>query len=271
MEEREFLDDGREEVGETIKLKASMKPNTEKADAEAPAKKKGGKVAVFVVAGLLAVGGGIAAMKLSKSNDKKVPVSSVDVVANATVVQNEAEFDNTISVEEATSEANVNYAVKLSDVPADKQNIISLYGEDVYKKNVASEFRSSEELVDFQSVGSIFLTKGEEAEGDFQNKLYQVYKVTVRNTYVDSDAEYDETASFFWYIGFQNLVVKEDGTIDINLNNYELPVGEIKINSGIGEAWSYKGWNSVDEVAAGIASINPGYEVENHVDKNAAK
>ena len=88
MEEREFLDDGREEVGETIKLKASMKPNTEKADAEAPAKKKGGKVAVFVVAGLLAVGGGIAAMKLSKSNDKKVPVSSVDVVANATVVQN---------------------------------------------------------------------------------------------------------------------------------------------------------------------------------------
>ncbi|MCR5147845.1 MAG: zinc ribbon domain-containing protein [Eubacterium sp.] len=250
--------------GSTIKLKASMAPSKHD-DIDDSAKKRKIPVPALVAVASIIVIVGIIASSFSKSGKKDGAASAKDTSSETTAV--EAVNNDSEESSIASSEVSSEFASTLSDIREDKLNMLSMYGADIYKKSVAANWKAGSTLKDIQSVGYLFLTN-ENEEG---NKLYLIYKVTVKNEYVDSDDSYSGESSFFWYTGYKDIVVKEDGSLNIDFDKYEAPAGTFKVDSGLGETWSYDGWKSTDEIIAGITTINPGFDIEDHIDKAAAK
>lgn len=130
------------------------------------------------------------------------------------------------------------YAAKLSDIPEDAFGKMQKQTEDIIKSNVAKYKGYS--LENMNLLGNYFLTaKSYDGWGE-HNCIYYVYQV---------DMAKDETVTYYYYVGYNDILLTEDNTCVYDFNNKKEP-WNICDTLGLGTlSWqSLNGYYDIDEL-----------------------
>ena len=100
----------------------------------------------------------------------------------------------------------------------------------------------------------------------------------MRNTYSnESGASYNELNDVYWYIRYDDLLTKGDGTVNVDLTDYSTPSSRVEVDSGVDsgwwstKTWRYYGYVSLDDLYKDVVTSNlDGYNHQNHVDGQQA-
>lgn len=96
---------------------------------------------------------------------------------------------------------------------------------------------------------------------DIDDKVILVYEVKVRNY----GGSYDQVNTIYWCASFDNLLVKADGTVELDLDAYHTPNNQINI-TGDNQNWFYYAYNSLDDLYNSQVAYNTGdYNVEENM------
>ncbi len=126
--------------------------------------------------------------------------------------------------------------------------------ESVYRESAEYWDEETETLNGMTYVGSYFLTNKEEDSWGYQNILYLVYQVEVRNKFTNDEGQtYDETHTIYWYLAFPDVVIDKDGKMSVDLDGYDRPWDDVEFESDIEngwgtETWYYEGYEDLDEL-----------------------
>ncbi len=118
---------------------------------------------------------------------------------------------------EITVEGLSEYVTDISMISAGDLGQMKSQAEDKIKSVVAgmkSEVRLGS--VDFDSA---YLLSRKFNEGGDQNKIILIYKI--RTEYQFEDSAYDTSFEYYYYVIFKNAMRMQDGTLLVDLNNYE--------------------------------------------------
>ena len=96
---------------------------------------------------------------------------------------------------------------------------------------------------------------------DIDDKVILVYEVKVRNY----GGSYDQINTIYWCASFDNILVKADGTIELDLDAYHTPNNQINI-TGDNQNWFYYAYNSLDDLYNNqVAKNTSDYNVEENM------
>lgn len=117
------------------------------------------------------------------------------------------------------------YASEINDIPDNIYKQMDQQLQDNFMAG-ASSWKNVKTL-SIKGVGNYLLTLKNEAESDTNNYLYFVYKVIFSSDYIDD-------FTYYWFGYYSDVMVSEDGTCTINLDNYEVSKAKSNIfgNSG---------------------------------------
>lgn len=130
------------------------------------------------------------------------------------------------------------YVAKLSDIPEDAFGKMQKQTEDIIKSNVAKHKGYSLENMNF--LGNYFLTtKSYDGWGE-HNCIYYVYQI---------DMTKDETVTYYFYVGYYDILLTEDNACVYDFNNKKEP-WNICDTLGLGTLnWqSLNGYYDIDEL-----------------------
>ena len=119
------------------------------------------------------------------------------------------------------------YVEKIEDIPEDGMNSMKGQAEDAFNAYVAKEWENPESMKGFNYIGSYFLTRKEYDSWESSNCLFLVYEVSYDGRNVNEENEEEnkeeikEPFTYYYYVCFYDLVVLDDGTFSVDLNNYE--------------------------------------------------
>ncbi len=146
------------------------------------------------------------------------------------------------------------YATSIEQIPDETINLMKNAADDVRTEEVAQWKESSLNSSDY--IGAYFMHPKEVENnswgstahiwnGTQDNKIYLIFK----NTVTDPDGEF----SYYWYIAFTNVLIKNDGTADVDVSNYEIPTvydnGHLKTSKYI-----YPGFEKYDDMYAKLVT-----------------
>lgn len=116
------------------------------------------------------------------------------------------------------------YVTDISEIPSDMYSKMDKQLQD----DLTSDFAGwdGENLHSMQLLGNYLLTLKDGMEGDCNNYLYYVYKVTASNTLSEG------FFNFYWYGYFKDVMILKDGMCTVDLSSYKIP----KVS-----AWSFSG------------------------------
>ena len=143
------------------------------------------------------------------------------------------------------------YLSSISDIPDDtvamleEQAINTFYAEEYCNWDVGSVVNS------ISLDGMYLLTMRENSNAyDSYNKLFVILAVNSSNSTV-SDVEY------YYYVGYSNIVLLNDGTVSLNVSNYQVPYGDWFFGDLYGNAFVvenddhyYVGYQNLDDFYA---------------------
>lgn len=126
--------------------------------------------------------------------------------------------------EKATKEYTVkgldSYATCIADISEEFYNKMDKQARDEFMAHMADYYDDFNDLKNLELVGNYFLTpKNPDAYGVAQNYIDFVYKVTAH------DYSTGGTFDYYWYCGFQDVLVLADGTVTMDLTNNTIPNG----------------------------------------------
>lgn len=153
----------------------------------------------------------------------------------------ETEFEYTVS-------GLASYASRLDFIPADSMTKMDSHAQDVFKANVAKNWKNSESLKGVELIGNYFLTpKDASISTNTYNYVYFIYKITAENE--EKGGEFD----YYYYSYYTNIILLDDGTCSFDLNSITVPEGSSFFGSISGEAFStgkyyYKGYEDLDSL-----------------------
>lgn len=164
--------------------------------------------------------------------------------------------------------------VKLEEINEDSLAAMKQQAEDVYHAKAAQDWGEGESLESFSYLGNYLLT----SKNSQKNYLFLVYKAQVRNTYSnESGASYNELNDVYWYIRYDDLLTKGDGTVNVDLTDYSTPSSRVEVDSGVDsgwwstKTWRYYGYVSLDDLYKDVVTSNlDGYNHQDHVDGQQA-
>lgn len=167
------------------------------------------------------------------------------------------------------------YVAKIDEIDDETLKSMRQKASEVYKEQEADSWGDGESLQSFSSIGEYLLTpKSEETWGNY-NQLILVCKAKVKNTYSSDNGKYDKVNDIYWYIGYDDLIVTDDGTVSVDLKDYSTPYHSMTIDSGVSngwwgtKAWYYNGYENLDDLYQDVvASQNENYNYEDHVNEN---
>lgn len=110
------------------------------------------------------------------------------------------------------------YLSKLSEVSEDALAQMKAQAEDVMKANAARNWAKESTMDSTTYVGSYLLTPKNQQGYDANNQLYLVYeiKATVKNPKDESQ----ESITYYYTVGYDDLLVSADGTVEVDLTDY---------------------------------------------------
>lgn len=163
------------------------------------------------------------------------------------------------------------YATKLADINDAGIEKMKAQASDVFYSYAAKNWSENVSILDFQHVGEYFLTNKNPEEYTLKNWLVMVFKPTVHMHYEYGDKVFDQDQEYFWYIGFDNLMVSPEGELTVDLTNYDTPNSDFTIDSGLSngwfstKAWQYDGCLDIDGIFKETVTSN--LEHFNHEDR----
>lgn len=135
----------------------------------------------------------------------------------------------------------------------------------VYKSSVEQGMGEGEDLLSLTYIGNYLLT----SKNNSYNYLYLVYKAHIHNYYSDGTQSYDQITDQYWYIKYEDLLFKSDGTLIYDLDYYHTPNHGIYVDTGISYGWfgtyqwNYPGYDSLSALYDEEITIDDSY---NHID-----
>lgn len=168
------------------------------------------------------------------------------------------------------------YVSSLADLDENSMNLMKSQAEDVYTAHVAQYFGEGEELVSFNYIGDYLLTTKNPGSWGNNNILYLVYKAQVHDYISNKNDTYDKINEVYWYINFKDLMVASDGTVNVDVTNYESPYDRVTIDSNVrdgwfNKSWYYYGYENLDELyKKNITTKIDSYNHEDSIDESLA-
>lgn len=155
-----------------------------------------------------------------------------------------------------TVEGLSSYVTKSSEIDEASLAEMQKQASDKYISRTAS-WGESETLESLSYLGNYLLT-AKNGEGNY---LYLVYKAEIRNYYADSRQTYDQVNELYWYARFEDLLVNEDGTVEVDLLDCVTPIKSVMFDTSGGQGawskrWSYYGYDSLDALYAAVVTSN---------------
>lgn len=155
-----------------------------------------------------------------------------------------------------TVEGLSSYVTKSSEIDEASLAEMQKQASDKYISRTAS-WGESETLESLSYLGNYLLT-AKNGEGNY---LYLVYKAEIRNYYADSRQTYDQVNELYWYARFEDLLVNEDGTVEVDLLDCVTPIKSVMFDTSGGQGawskrWSYYGYDSLDTLYAAVVTSN---------------
>lgn len=146
------------------------------------------------------------------------------------------------------------YVQSLAEISSDGLADMKAQAQDVFNAYVAEDWSDTETLVDFTYVGNYLLTQKGETSYSPNNECYLVYKVTIQHNY----GGYSTTDEIYWFLAFEDLLVKPDGTLQVELTDYSRPGNRVNFErdeNGNG-GWWYYGYATLDELYKDVVTSN---------------
>ena len=165
-----------------------------------------------------------------------------------------------------TVEGLSSYVTKSSEIDEASLAEMQKQASDKYISRTAS-WGESETLESLSYLGNYLLT-AKNGEGNY---LYLVYKAEIRNYYADSRQTYDQVNELYWYARFEDLLVNEDGTVEVDLLDCVTPIKSVMFDTSGGQGawskrWSYYGYDSLDALYAAVVTSNlDSYNYEDNI------
>lgn len=120
------------------------------------------------------------------------------------------------------------YAEKLADIPDDLYNEMEQQGEDEITAYIAEKWTDPSMLRSIEMIGNYFLTPKNTLDSNYLDFIYKIY-------YEGDEGE----ESFYWYVGFSDIIIMSDGTASVDITSTTVPSGSYNFFTGdpTGEAF----------------------------------
>ena len=104
------------------------------------------------------------------------------------------------------------YITRMEDIPAEAYDKMDKKLYDAFYAHVAEYWE--QEPLSFELIGNYLLIAKEDAYVTANNRLFFIYKVAINSEDSDSDFVY------YWFGYFDDIMIQNDGTCDVDHNNY---------------------------------------------------
>jgi hypothetical protein len=165
-----------------------------------------------------------------------------------------------------TVEGVSSYVQKLEDIPEDAMKKMDEHAQDVFKAHVAANWADSETFKDMELIGNYMLTPKDSSINTYtSNNVYFIYKITANNMPPKDADEAAKAATteftYYYYSGYKNIVILDDGTCSFDLNTLEKPEGSVVFGYKTGEVFSigdyyYQGYEDLDSMFNNLVTAN---------------
>lgn len=139
-------------------------------------------------------------------------------------------------------------------------------GEDAFATYVATTWTSDEASYSSMDYEGYYLLTNKDIEtyGGVNNALYLVFKIqsSLEATNSSGTETFSANPEFYWYIEYTDLIVGKDGEIIFDVNSYNTPKDEFKVEAtnilswGVPRKWTYKGYETMDELTYAVVTSN---------------
>lgn len=220
---------------------------------------------------------------ISVSTDKSSGLSNGDKVAVTASVQGSVDdFVERFGVipsplsKEFTVEGLPSYVSSVSEINVGTLDAMKQTVEDAYRDLVDNRDDGwwvywgrdpRDELVSFTYLGNYFLVRKDTVTRNPENSLYLVYKVDVILYNPDDRTSSGEVGSLYYFAKYDNLSLNGDGTLAVDLDNYQTPSRSCYLSSdGYWTGTEFDGYYSLDDLYEDcVESVQDDYTFENNV------
>lgn len=151
------------------------------------------------------------------------------------------------TTKEFVVEGLASYITSASDIPEEALSQMQSQAEDVLNAQIATDWESATQTLDqMEYIGNYFLSSKANTNNYKRNQIYLIYKVRAHNAITnDKGDSYDGMTDLYWYCGFTNLVLTEEGECSVDLTDYDTPRSDyvrFEVESGVQSGWWDKTW-----------------------------
>ena len=158
------------------------------------------------------------------------------------------------------------YINDLSQVSSSALSTMKNKASICFDNDVAKWDSTTEQLLGFEYYGQYLMTRKSRSGSSYywgsyaENYLTLVYKVTVRDTYSSGSDSFDKTIDYYWYITFDDIIKKSNGTVEVDVNDYDTVTRYFYVDSGISSGWwstirwNYYGFESLNDLSDSLSS-----------------
>lgn len=142
------------------------------------------------------------------------------------------------------------YVTDAATIDAAAMEGMKKQGEDTFRAYVASDWDNPSSLTGVTNIGYYYLSAKPDSRYYDNNFIYLIYKIDVAT-------ESGTPFSYYYYVKYSNLVVDENGTVTVSLQEYEVPEYDTFWGWGVGEGFEYEelaysGYQSLDDLKTAL-------------------
>ena len=166
------------------------------------------------------------------------------------------------------------YVTSAAQISREDMKALREKADSICREQVADSWEEGEQLESFTYIGNYLLSRKEgEQRGTDKNQLWMIYRVNVRNQYANDTSFYDDTNTFYFYVRFCDLVVTDDGTLNVDMDQWNIPKDQVEVRvSALNKSWYYYGYVTLETLYQdGIQNSLEAYNCENNVDETSGQ
>ena len=160
------------------------------------------------------------------------------------------------------------YVTSAAQISREDMEALREKADNICKEQVADSWDEGEQLENVAYIGNYLLSRkdGWQEDAD-KNQLWMIYKVQVRNQYANDTRFYDDTNTFYFYVRFCDLIVTDDGTLNVDMDQWNIPKDQVEVRvSALNKSWYYYGYVTLETLYQdGIQNSLEAYNCENNV------
>lgn len=153
------------------------------------------------------------------------------------------------------------YIESASSISDDNMQLMQNEAEDKFNAIWAQNVGEYETLNSLEYIGD-YVLMGKENHNVEHNYVYLVYKYNAGMDFSNSNGSFNENRNVYWYCGFPNVSINEDGDIHFDSSNLIIPNKSVEVNSGISTgwwstaSWKFTGYESLDSLYMNLVTAN---------------